>query len=69
MPVRTKEVILNNKYYIRRNPIERKLCQRAVDFRWSSASYYLAEPAEQQFEELPRVHGLRAEAFDPSASR
>ena len=55
--------------YIHRNPVERKLCQRAIDFRWSSARFYLAEPTQQQFEGLPRVHGLRAEVFDPSAAR
>ena len=29
--------------YIHRNPVRRALCQRAVDWRWSSARYYLDE--------------------------
>ena len=36
--------------------------------RWSCARYYLAEPAKQQFEGLPIVHGLRAEVFDPNVA-
>ena len=55
--------------YIHLNPVRRKLCHRAADFRWSSARHYLSEPTGQQFEELPHVHGLRAELFDPSAER
>ena len=55
--------------YIHRNPVERKLCRRAIDFRWSSARYYLSEPSQQQFEGLPKLHGLRAEVFDPSVAR
>ncbi len=55
--------------YIHRNPVERKLCRRAVDYRWSSARYYLAEPAKQQFPGLPTVHSLHAEVFDPNVAR
>lgn len=30
--------------YIHKNPVEENLCKCAVDWRWSSARYYLAEP-------------------------
>jgi len=50
--------------YIHSNPVERSLCRRAIDWKWSSARYYLAEPPKQQFPELPFVHGLPAGTFD-----
>lgn len=55
--------------YIHRNPCARKLCQRAIDWRWSSARYYLLEPPCQQFPEIPHIHGLRPETFDPDHKR
>jgi len=63
----TVKAIESSIDYIHRNPVERKLCRRAIDFCWSSARYYLAQPASQRFEGLPKVDGLRAEVFDPSA--
>ena len=65
----TAKAIQGSIDYIHRNPVERKLCRRAIDFRWSSGRYYFSDPSQQQFEELPRVHGLRAEVFDPSVAR
>ena len=55
--------------YIHKNPVERKLCKQAVDWRWSSARFYLQEPQGQQFDELPFLHGLRPEALEPGSSR
>lgn len=43
--------------YIHINPPKRGLCRRAVDWKCSSARYYLAKPPVQQFEELPLIHG------------
>ena len=43
--------------YIHNNPVRRGLCDRAIDWPWSSARYYLLEPPRQQFPELPHVHG------------
>ncbi len=44
--------------YIHNNPVRRGLCQRAVDWEWSSARYYLDEPPRQQHPNLPMIHGL-----------
>ena len=50
--------------YIHNNPVKRGLCQRAIDWSWSSARYYLIDPPRQQFPELPHIHGLPMGAFD-----
>lgn len=55
--------------YIHRNPVKRNMCKRAVDYRWSSARYYLAEPTQQQSEGLPKIQGLRSEVFENDMSR
>ncbi|MCA9218462.1 MAG: hypothetical protein KDB27_35580 [Planctomycetales bacterium] len=55
--------------YIHDNPSKRGLCKRAVDWKWSSARYYLFEPPRQQFEELPYIHGIPDGAFDSGQSR
>ena len=65
----TVKAIESSIDYIHRNPVERKLCRLAIDFRWSSARYYLAQAGSHPFEGLPKVDGLRTAAFDPSASR
>jgi putative transposase len=43
--------------YIHENPVRRGLCRLAVDWKWSSARYYLLKPPRQQFPELPFLHG------------
>ncbi len=55
--------------YIHRNPVARELCHRAIEWRWSSARYYLLEPPCQQFDGLPHIHGLRPETFDRDEMR
>ena len=50
--------------YIHNNPVKRGLCQKAADWKWSSARYYLLDPARQQFPELPHIHGVPPGAFD-----
>ena len=55
--------------YIHNNPPKRGLCRRAVDWKWSSARQYLAEPPKQQFEELPFIHGIPLGAFDKGQLR
>src|SRR5262249_10628182 len=49
--------------YIHRNPVARGLCQRAVEWKWSSARYYLAEPQGQQYSGLPMIHTIGADAL------
>ncbi len=55
--------------YIHNNPVRKKLCERAVEWKWSSARYYYAEPPRQQLAELPHIHGLRPESLDAGSSR
>lgn len=54
----TTNAIESSIDYIHNNPVKRGLCRRAVDWKWSSARYYLADPPRQQFSGLPYVHGL-----------
>lgn len=49
--------------YIHRNPVERGLCARATDWRWSSAQYYesdgkIIDPLHPQVTPLPREFWL-----------
>ena len=55
--------------YIHKNPVERKLCRRAIDWKWSSAFYYLGEPPRQQRSELPYIHGVSTEALEGGSTR
>lgn len=52
--------------YLHHNPVRRGLVKRAVDWKWSSARYYLVDPP-QQYAGLPTVHGLPAEWLDEPA--
>ena len=54
----SKNVVLHSINYIHENPERRRLCKKAVDWKWSSASYYLNEPPRQQTSGSPYVHGL-----------
>ena len=49
--------LLTNRY-IHNNPVRRGLCRRAVDWKWSSARYYLGTPPRQQHTGLPLIDGL-----------
>ncbi len=44
--------------YIHNNPVNRGLCERAVDWRWSSARFYLAHAPVDAGIRPPEVHGL-----------
>lgn len=50
--------------YIHHNPVRRELCEKAVEWKWSSARYFLLEPPRQQFPALPFVHGPPPGIFD-----
>jgi hypothetical protein len=52
--------------YIHMNPVRRGLVKRAVDWKWSSASWYLLDPHGQQLPGLPMVHGLPVGTLDRS---
>jgi putative transposase len=49
--------------YLHKNPVRRGLCQRAADWRWSSARHYLQEGYVQD-PQLPHIHGLPPEFLD-----
>lgn len=59
----TADAIAASIDYIHNNPVTRGLCQRAIDWKWSSARYYLAEPPKRQDADLPFIHGLPAGAI------
>lgn len=50
--------------YIHKNPVRRGFVTRAVEWRWSSASWYLLDPPRQQSANLPFIHGLPVGAVD-----
>ncbi len=50
--------------YFHENPVRRRLCRRAVDWKWSSARWYLGTPPRQQDPDLPLIHGLPWGALD-----
>lgn len=49
--------------YIHCNPVKRGLCQRAIDWKWSSARWYLGDPPRREESDLPRIAGLPAGLF------
>jgi putative transposase len=50
--------------YIHMNPVRRGLVKRAIDWKWSSASWYLLKPLRQQLPGLPFIHGLPVGSLD-----
>ena len=65
----TPTAIMASLDYIHNNPVEGGLCRRAVDWKWSSARYYLLDPPRQQFPDLPHIHGMRPGALDRGQPR
>ncbi|MEQ8789699.1 MAG: transposase [Pirellulaceae bacterium] len=49
--------------YIHRNPVRRGLCQRAEDWKWSSARWYLSDGLQCD-PDAPDLHRLPAELLD-----
>ncbi len=60
----TPDAIAASIAYIHHNPVARGLCQKAIDWNWSSARYFLCEPPRQQYPDLPFIHGLPVGALD-----
>jgi putative transposase len=60
----TPKAILASIHYIHENPVRRGLCNTAVQWKWSSARWYLNEPPRQQDPDLPFIHGLPMGALD-----
>jgi putative transposase len=55
--------MLSSIDYLHNNPIRRGLVKLAIDWKWSSARYYMIDPP-QQYPTLPQVHSLPAEWLD-----
>lgn len=55
--------------YIHNNPVQRGLCRKDTDWKWSSVRYYLLDPLKQQFPGLPQIHGVPPGAFDKGQRR
>jgi putative transposase len=51
--------------YLHNNPVARKLCRRAIDWKWSSARHYLLQNAPRD-PELPPLSMLPAHFWDGS---
>lgn len=49
-------------HYFHRNPVERELCQSAIDWKWSSARYYLSN-GESIDPDLPQITKLSFQHF------
>jgi putative transposase len=60
----TPAIIEASIEYIHMNPVRRGLVKRAIDWKWSSASWYLLDPPRQQLPQLPIVHGLPTGTLD-----
>ena len=54
----SSEAISLSLEYLHNNPVSRGLCRRPMDWKWSSARYYLDVPPRQQHNGLPTIHGL-----------
>jgi putative transposase len=57
------KAILASINYIHNNPVQRKLCKRAIDWKWSSARRFLLPEAPSD-PDLPHIHGLPAEFWN-----
>lgn len=55
--LRNEKAVLTAIDYIHNNPVRRGLCERAVDWKWSSARHYLLPEAPVDLD-LPRISGL-----------
>jgi putative transposase len=60
------KAILSAIDYIHNNPVRRGLCQRAVDWKWSSACHYL-EPGMEIPEDLVNIDPLPPDLLDDGA--
>lgn len=56
--------ILSAIGYLHMNPVRRGLVLKAIDWKWSSARWYLNEPPRKQDRDLPTIHGLRYGSLD-----
>jgi putative transposase len=55
--------------YMHENPVRRGLVASALEWKWSSARWYLLDPPRQQFAVLPFVYGLRGSTGKASGTQ
>jgi putative transposase len=58
----TEAAVLAAIDYIHMNPVRRKLCTRAIDWKWSSIHFYV-DPTAPPDPALPKLHALPPEFF------
>jgi putative transposase len=59
----TPQAITASVDYIRENPVKRRLCVRAIDWKWSSARFYESGGASVD-SDLPKLHKLPSGSLD-----
>lgn len=57
-----EQTILSSIAYIHENPVRRDLCEKATDWKWSSARWFVSE-GKIIDPDLPRIDGPPAEMF------
>ncbi len=62
----TSQALTASIDYIHLNPVKRRLCQKAVDYKWSSARFHHDHVIEP---DLPQLTRLDSECFDMSGIR
>jgi len=60
----SREALEASLNYLHMNPVKRGLCERAIDWKWSSARYHEEAPLHRQHDDLPHIHGFPSGAFD-----
>jgi putative transposase len=61
--LQTEDAVMSAIEYFHFNPVRRGLCASVADWKWSSARWYLRD--KEIDPDLPKLHGLPAEFFDP----
>jgi putative transposase len=61
--LKTIGAVISSIEYLHLNPVRRGLCERAVQWRWSSARFYECDGGVQE-ETPPRIEKLPANFFD-----
>ena len=61
--LRTPKTVLASLDYMHNNPVARGLCSRVVEWKWSSARFYVSD-GQVVDEDLPTIHRIPAEFFD-----
>ena len=60
--LQTEKGVMASIEYLHLNPVRRRLCKSALDWRWSSARWYASQRGEVDAA-LPTIHGPPAELF------